>query len=93
MPRAPRHGAQIREQALSTQDALTGLLNREGLAREMREHEQTLGYRSVERYLGFGEQVREAKRGLLSFLIEAKRQGKNRVVWYDAVETQGVISR
>ncbi len=26
-------------------------------------------------------------------LYQAKRQGKNRVVWYDAVDTQGVISR
>lgn len=50
---------------------------------EMRERERALGYRSMEGYLGFGEQVREAKRGLLSFLIEAKRQGK-KVVGYGA---------
>jgi hypothetical protein len=36
------------------------------------------GLPQLERYLGFGEQVRETKRRLLSFLIEAKRRASGR---------------
>ena len=31
---------------------------------------------SIERYLGFGQQVQQTKRALLRFLIEARQQGK-----------------
>ena len=76
----PTHGGSIRiyaRHAAHTAQAVGERVN------EMREREQALGYRSIERYLGFGEQVRETKRGLLSFLIEARRQGK-KVVGYGA---------
>ena len=50
---------------------------------EMRERERTLGYHAIERYLGFGEQVRQVKHRLLAHLIEAKAAGR-KVVGYGA---------
>lgn len=47
------------------------------------EHEMQAGLVNVERYAAFAERVRETKRSLLHFLIEAKRAGK-RVAGYGA---------
>lgn len=49
----------------------------------MRHKESEFGLFDVETYAGFAEQVRETKRRLLEFLIEAKREGK-RIVGYGA---------
>jgi SAM-dependent methyltransferase len=49
----------------------------------LEEEERAFGLGSLERYETFGEQVRQTKRALLSFLIDAKEQGK-RVVGYGA---------
>jgi 2-polyprenyl-3-methyl-5-hydroxy-6-metoxy-1,4-benzoquinol methylase len=46
-------------------------------ARELHEREVRAGFTTMERYSAFGEQVKETKRKLLDFLIEAKRQGKS----------------
>lgn len=50
---------------------------------KLRTREQELGFDSLESYTGFEEKVRETKRALLAFLIEAKRSGKS-VVGYGA---------
>ena len=50
---------------------------------ELRRREVDAGYREMATYESFGEKVKETKRGLLSFLIEARRQGKS-VVGYGA---------
>jgi SAM-dependent methyltransferase len=42
----------------------------------MLEHERGLGFRENAGYEGFGEKVKRTKRRLLSFLIDAKDQGK-----------------
>jgi SAM-dependent methyltransferase len=47
------------------------------------ERERAGGYADVAGYAGFEERVREAKRSLLSFLIEARRAGRS-VVGYGA---------
>jgi SAM-dependent methyltransferase len=47
------------------------------------EREERAGLRDLGRYAAFAEQVRETKRRLLAFLIEAKRAGKT-VVGYGA---------
>jgi hypothetical protein len=49
----------------------------------LREREETAGYRQIETYTRFEEQVRETKRKLLELLIAAKRDGK-RIVGYGA---------
>lgn len=43
----------------------------------LRERESALGYKQMEHYAEFGEQVRETKRKLLDFLVAAKREGKS----------------
>lgn len=47
------------------------------------EREESLGYRSLSGYRSFGEKVRQTKRELLSFLIDAKTRGK-RICGYGA---------
>jgi SAM-dependent methyltransferase len=49
----------------------------------LREREEAAGYRRLETYTRFEEQVRETKRKLLELLITAKREGK-RIVGYGA---------
>ena len=49
----------------------------------MKQKEAEAGLLGMEAYRKFAEQVRETKRKLLSFLIEAKRAGK-RIVGYGA---------
>jgi SAM-dependent methyltransferase len=46
-------------------------------ARELHAREVNAGFTKMEYYSAFGEQVKETKRKLLEFLIEAKRQGKS----------------
>ena len=43
---------------------------------ELRAREESMGYSRIETYSRFAEQVKETKRKLLEFLIEAKRSGK-----------------
>jgi SAM-dependent methyltransferase len=68
----PTHGGSLRvyacheAAATATRESVPALIARE----------DAFGLRSLERYQRFGEQVRETKRQLLSFLIEAKRDGK-----------------
>jgi len=50
---------------------------------ELRAREKALGYEDLAIYAGFGERVKETKRKLLTFLIEAKRAGKH-IVGYGA---------
>jgi 2-polyprenyl-3-methyl-5-hydroxy-6-metoxy-1,4-benzoquinol methylase len=49
----------------------------------LRERESKFGLTDLAAYLSFSEQVRETKRALLSFLIEAKRKGQS-IVGYGA---------
>jgi SAM-dependent methyltransferase len=49
----------------------------------LRAREEAAGYRQIETYTRFEQQVRETKRKLLELLIQAKREGK-RIVGYGA---------
>ena len=76
----PTHGGSIRIYAHHTEDTTTEVTDRlvDLRAREAEAGVSTLGY-----YENFESRVRETKRKLLEFLIEAKRAGK-RVVGYGA---------
>lgn len=50
---------------------------------DLRERENCLGYTSIDLYRSFSEKIKEVKRNLLEFLIDAKRQG-NTIVGYGA---------
>jgi SAM-dependent methyltransferase len=76
----PTHGGSLRIYARHAGDASKPV---SGRAEELRQREIDAGLLRLETYANFGEQVKETKRKLLEFLIEARRAGKT-VVGYGA---------
>ncbi|MFO1206145.1 MAG: class I SAM-dependent methyltransferase [Burkholderiales bacterium] len=76
----PTHGGSLRIYARHTSDSGKPIGERVDL---LRAREKMLGYEDLAVYSGFSEQVKETKRRLLTFLIDAKRAGKQ-VVGYGA---------
>jgi hypothetical protein len=76
----PTHGGSIRIYARRREDATKPVGNR---VVELRNRELSAGFDCMETYSTFGEKVKESKRSLMHFLIQAKRSGK-RVAGYGA---------
>lgn len=76
----PTHGGSLRIYGRHTEDTSKPVTDR---AKELLQRELDLGFETLEYYAAFEEKVKETKRKLLSFLIEAKRAGKT-VVGYGA---------
>lgn len=76
----PTHGGSLRIYARHAENAALAVSER---ADALRSRELADGFDEMQRYAGFGEQVKRVKRDVLGFLIEAKRQGKT-VVGYGA---------
>ncbi len=76
----PTHGGSLRIYARHEDDASKPLTGR---AIELHEREVAAGFQEMSTYANFGEQVKETKRKLLSFLIETRRAGK-KIVGYGA---------
>ncbi len=76
----PTHGGSIRIYACKSQASDYELSDR---AKNLLEHENALGMNSLAFYKGFEAQVRKTKHDLLTFLIDAKKNGKS-VVGYGA---------
>jgi SAM-dependent methyltransferase len=74
------HGGSLRIYARHSDDDAKPVTAR---ARELRQREIDAGLLRLATYAGFAEQVKETKRKLLEFLIEAKRAGKT-IVGYGA---------
>ena len=74
------HGGSLRIYACHTDDATKNASDR---LLDLRVRESMAGVGTLAYYAAFDEQVKETKRKLLAFLIEAKRAGK-RVVGYGA---------
>ena len=70
----PTHGGSLRIFAKHTGDDARPMSPR---VDEMRERELADGFAKVERYQWFAEQVKETKRKLLQFLIQARQEGKS----------------
>ena len=70
----PTHGGSLRIYGRHTESDAHPITDR---AKQMHEREIAAGFTKMEHYSAFGEQVRETKRKLLSFLVEAKRDGKS----------------
>jgi len=70
----PTHGGSIRIYARHAEDGARAVEER---VHEMRAREERDGVRTLPYYTGFSERVKETKRKLLSFLIDARRQGKS----------------
>lgn len=76
----PTHGGSLRIYARHTQDTSKPI---EQSVAELLEREEQAGMTGLDYYRDFGEKVKETKRKLLEFLIQAKRAGKS-VVGYGA---------
>ncbi|HKQ71642.1 MAG TPA: class I SAM-dependent methyltransferase [Polyangiaceae bacterium] len=74
------HGGSLRIFARHAADTSRPVTDR---VKALRAREEAAGYRKIETYTRFEEQVRETKRKLLELLIAAKREGK-RVAGYGA---------
>src|SRR6266566_3914489 len=74
------HGGSLRIYARHVDDSTKPVGPR---VHELLAREEAAGFRTLERYTSFTEQVHETKRRLLEFLIGARRQGKS-VVGYGA---------
>ena len=69
----PTHGGSLRIYARHSDDVSETVGPR---VAALRAREQAAGFDRLERYLSFDDQVKDTKRKLLAFLIEAKRAGK-----------------
>ncbi|HZP83021.1 MAG TPA: class I SAM-dependent methyltransferase [Chthonomonadaceae bacterium] len=76
----PTHGGSLRIYGRHAEDESKPVTAR---VTALRRRERDGGLHRMETYAGFGEQVKATKRGLLEFLIQAKREGKT-VVGYGA---------
>ena len=76
----PTHGGSLRIYGRHTENSQLPVGDAVNL---LRQREIDDGFLTLERYRGFGEQVRATKRKLLAFLIDAKNHGKS-VVGYGA---------
>jgi len=76
----PTHGGSLRIYACHAEDTSKQISER---VTELRSRELAAGFSNIETYLSFGEQVKETKRKLLEFLVDAKRAGKT-IVGYGA---------
>jgi SAM-dependent methyltransferase len=70
----PTHGGSLRIYGRHAEDASKPVGSR---VNELRNREIAAGFNRLEAYRNFGEQVKETKRKLLEFLIQAKRAGKS----------------
>jgi 2-polyprenyl-3-methyl-5-hydroxy-6-metoxy-1,4-benzoquinol methylase len=69
----PTHGGSLRIYGRHKEDGSRPITDR---FRELNKREQAAGFERLEAYVLFAEKVKETKRKLLEFLIEAKRKGK-----------------
>ena len=76
----PTHGGSLRIYGCHTEDG-SKLVSDRVIA--LRDREKRLGYTGLELYRSFAEKVMATKRGILAFMIDAKRQGKT-IVGYGA---------
>lgn len=76
----PTHGGSLRVFVGHVEDSSKPVTSR---VTDLRAREISAGYQRMESYSRFAEQVKETKRKLLEFLIQAKRNGK-RIVGYGA---------
>ncbi|MCE5229776.1 class I SAM-dependent methyltransferase [bacterium] len=76
----PTHGGSLRIYGRHAEDSVKPLTER---VFQMRADEETAGLNTLGAYRAFDEQVKETKRKILAFLIEARRAGKT-IVGYGA---------
>ena len=76
----PTHGGSLRIYACHAEDTSKTVTQR---VIDLVKRENDVGFTSMEYYLSFNEQIKETKRNILDFMINAKREGKS-IVGYGA---------
>ncbi|MBE0426180.1 MAG: class I SAM-dependent methyltransferase [Nitrospirae bacterium] len=76
----PTHGGSLRIYACHSEDTSKSVGQK---VVDLKKREEFAGFTHLEYYLSFSEKVKEAKRRILTFLIEAKKEGKS-IVGYGA---------
>ena len=76
----PTHGGSLRIYGHHKQDTTHTMTDRYN---ELKQREKVAGFERLQTYATFAEKVKETKRNLIEFLIEAKRKGKT-IVGYGA---------
>jgi len=76
----PTHGGSLRIYGCHAEDNSKAVTDR---VDSLLEQERASGFRRLDFYLSFAEKVKETKRNILDFLIQAKKQGKT-IVGYGA---------
>ena len=70
----PTHGGSLRIYACHTEDTSKTVMKRVG---ELRSAEVAGGFKNLEHYFSFSQKVKETKRKVLEFLIQAKKENKS----------------
>jgi len=70
----PTHGGSLRVYACHSEDRSKSISQK---VSDLKKHEEAAGFSHLEHYLSFSEKVKETKRKILIFLIEAKKKGKS----------------
>jgi len=70
----PTHGGSLRIYSRHTNDASKPIGEK---ITDLKNREESLGFTHIESYFSFSEKLKETKRKILTFLIEAKRNGKS----------------
>ena len=76
----PTHGGSLRVYACHAEDRSKDVGSR---VVNLKAREKAAGFTCLDTYISYAEQVKETKRKILAFLIEAKREGKS-IVGYGA---------
>lgn len=76
----PTHGGSLRVYVCHAEDRSKGVDSR---VMDLKAREEAAGFTRIDTYVSYAEQVKETKRKILAFLIEAKREGKS-IVGYGA---------
>jgi 2-polyprenyl-3-methyl-5-hydroxy-6-metoxy-1,4-benzoquinol methylase len=76
----PTHGGSLRVYVCHAEDRSEGVGSR---VVDLKAREEAAGFTRLDTYVSYAEQVKETKRKILAFLIEAKREGKS-IVGYGA---------
>jgi len=74
----PTHGGSLRIYASHADDASKPVEQR---VRDLVRKEEDNGFNTLEHYWSFGEKVKQTKRNILDFMIQAKRRGKSFVCY------------
>lgn len=70
----PTHGGSLRIYVCHSEDISKSV---EQKVADLKKREEAAGFKNIEYYLSFSEKVKETKRRILTFLIQAKKKGKS----------------